>query len=271
MGRHHGPTVGRRSIFRASPARDEAPPPPVRSDGGASWRRDQAQGGDGGAFDGRRVVEPSRTLCCAPRTARPPSIVRLGLELAREFQRLEPFDRAMTLAAQAFTSIFPLVIATLSFLHRPDAGQLSERLADALGLPSSTRSTLAERLARRQRAGRDVRRPGPADRAGERHQLLARTDQDVRQGLVDSRRPGWSRAVGAGSPPSSRSLARAVLLRALQRAGEGSDAGVAGALLLTFLVNCVLWTWVPSVLLARAGSRGACSPPAACSWAWSPW
>ena len=76
----------------------------------------------------------------------PASIVRLGLQLTREFQRLEPFDRAMTLAAQAFTSIFPLVIATLSFLDRPDAGRLSEQLADTLGLPSSTRSTLADAL-----------------------------------------------------------------------------------------------------------------------------
>ncbi len=87
----------------------------------------------------------------------PASIVRLGLQLTREFQRLEPFDRAMTLAAQAFTSIFPLVIATLSFLDRPDAGRLSEQLADTLGLPSSSRSILADAL-----AGQRASKPRPS-------------------------------------------------------------------------------------------------------------
>ena len=179
----------------------------------------------------------------------PASLVRLGVKLTREFQRLEPFDRAMTLAAQAFTSIFPLVIATLSFLDRPDAGQLSEQLADTLGLPSSTRSTLADAL------------PEGSDQAATFGVLgvlivlvsatsfsRALTRMYAKAWSIPS--PGWSRPLRwiaavvaiAGS---------AVLLRALQRAGEDSDAGVAGALLVTFLVNCVLWTWVPSVLLSH--------------------
>jgi membrane protein len=179
----------------------------------------------------------------------PASLVRLSVKLTREFQRLEPFDRAMTLAAQAFTSIFPLVIATLSFLDRPDAGRLSQQLADTFGLPSSTRSTLADAL------------PEGSDQAATFGLLgllivlvsatsfsRALTRMYAKAWSVAS--PGWSqplRWIGAVTAIA----ASAVLLRALQRAGEGSDAGMAGALLLTFLVNCLVWTWVPLVLLAR--------------------
>ena len=41
----------------------------------------------------------------------PPAMLRMAVATAKEFRELEVLDRAMTLAAQAFTSIFPLIIA----------------------------------------------------------------------------------------------------------------------------------------------------------------
>ena len=179
----------------------------------------------------------------------PASLVRLGVKVTREFQRLEPFDRAMTLAAQAFTSIFPLVIAALSVLNRPDAGRLSERLADTLGLPPSSRSILEDALPESNEQTATFGLLGLLIVLVSATSFSrALTRMYAKAWSIPS--PGWSKpwrwitAVVAIA-------ASAVLLRALQQAGNGSDAGLAGALLVTFLVNCVLWTWVPSVLLAR--------------------
>ena len=56
--------------------------------------------------------------------------------------RVQIFDRAMTLAAQAFTSIFPLLImfATLIGTQRSDA------IADTLDMPESSRKLLSDAL-----------------------------------------------------------------------------------------------------------------------------
>ena len=179
----------------------------------------------------------------------PASLVRLVVKLTREFQRLEPFDRAMTLAAQAFTSIFPLVIAALSFFNRPDAGWLSEHLADTLGLPERSRSILESALPESNETAATFGLLGLLIVLVSATSFSrALTRMYAKAWAISS--PGWSqpwRWIAAVVAIA----ASAVLLRALQRAGEGSDAGMAGALLLTFLVNCVVWTWVPSVLLAR--------------------
>src|SRR5947207_1196446 len=84
----------------------------------------------------RRVRD---TLLQAQRRS-PPSLVRFALAVVNQMNRLEPFDRAMTLAAQAFTSIFPVVIVTFSLLPQDDSGRLGGRVAQALALPESTRS-----------------------------------------------------------------------------------------------------------------------------------
>lgn len=179
----------------------------------------------------------------------PASVVRFGVKLTREFQRLEPFDRAMTLAAQAFTSIFPLVIAALSVLNRPDAGWLSERLADTLGLPSSSRSILEDALPDNNEQAATFGFLGLL--------IVLVSATSFSRALTRMYAKAWSIPSPGWSKPwrwitaVTAIAASAVLLRALQRAGDGSDAGMAGALLLTFLVNSVLWTWVPSVLLAR--------------------
>ena len=199
--------------------------------------RRPGSGGEGACVRraaGPGAGEPRDTLLRA-KDRSPPSIVRFGCRHP-EFQRLEPFDRAMTLAAQAFTSIFPLVIATLSSCIPRGRGPAR---ASRWRTRSAFRRAPARRWrapCRRTRAGRDVRRPGPADRAAQRHQLLAGTDQDVREGLVGS----LARLVaarGAGSPPFVAIAAAPWLMhdRCSVPATDSDAGGWRAALLLTFL------------------------------------
>ena len=46
----------------------------------------------------------------------PPPVLRVITRTASGLQDAEPFDRGMTLAAQAFTSIFPLIIAIAALI-----------------------------------------------------------------------------------------------------------------------------------------------------------
>ncbi|MDM7830327.1 YhjD/YihY/BrkB family envelope integrity protein [Cellulomonas edaphi] len=66
---------------------------------------------------------------------------RLVERIALDLARLEVFDRAMTLAAQAFTSIVPLMLVAATVRPRqPGFGSL---VADSLGLSDQTRAALA--------------------------------------------------------------------------------------------------------------------------------
>jgi membrane protein len=154
----------------------------------------------------------------------------------------------MTLAAQAFTSIFPLVIAAFSVLHRSDAERLGDRLADALALPAATRASLLDAL------------PAESEQVATFGLLSllivllsatsfsrALTRMYARAWSV--RPPGWT----AGWRWIAAVVAIAactVLLKAVQQAAEGDRAAVTAALLLTFVVGSALWTWLPWVLLA---------------------
>jgi len=180
----------------------------------------------------------------------PPGLVRFVMRLVREMQRLEPFDRAMTLAAQAFTSIVPLVIVALAVLPRPDANRLGDRVADALALPSNTRSALLGALPE------DTEQAATFGVVSLLIVLLSATSFSraltrMYAKAWSVRGPGWHspwRWIAAVVAIASGTVA----LEALQLAAEGSTARLAGAMLVTFVVNSVLWIWVPSVLLARA-------------------
>jgi membrane protein len=94
-------------------------------------------------------MDLERGLAILPGWLRP----RAGLVLASWFGRIlrrclagllqvQIFDRAMTLAAQAFTSIFPLLIMFGTLL----GAQHSAELADTLDLPDSARGLLTDAL-----------------------------------------------------------------------------------------------------------------------------
>ncbi|ROS26020.1 YhjD/YihY/BrkB family envelope integrity protein [Cellulomonas sp. PhB150] len=66
---------------------------------------------------------------------------RLLERIVRDLARLEVFDRAMTLAAQAFTSIVPLMLVASTL--RPQHPGFGSIVADSLGLSDETRASLA--------------------------------------------------------------------------------------------------------------------------------
>ena len=57
------------------------------------------------------------------------------------FTAIEPFDRAMTLAAQAFVSIVPIMIVMAAI--RPNKKSFGSSMGDAMGLSDSVQATLA--------------------------------------------------------------------------------------------------------------------------------
>jgi membrane protein len=65
---------------------------------------------------------------------------RIVLRSIGKFARLELFDRSMTIAAQFFTSVFPVLILFGILIGKQGSGEL----ADLLNLPSQTRSVLDE-------------------------------------------------------------------------------------------------------------------------------
>jgi membrane protein len=77
-------------------------------------------------------------------TVRPPEggrwPARSMLRSAQAFTRVELFDRSMTVAAQLFTSIFPLLILLATWATHRDA----ELIADAVSMPEQARSTLKD-------------------------------------------------------------------------------------------------------------------------------
>jgi membrane protein len=178
----------------------------------------------------------------------PPSLVQFALAVVRQMNRLEPFDRAMTLAAQAFTSIFPVVIVTFSVLPHDESGRLGSRLADALALPPGTESALSGAF------------PEDAEQATTFGLLsllivllsatsFSRALTRMYAKLWSVRGPGW-RSPWRWLATIVAISFTTVAIQALLRTASGSGGWMAAALLLNVVVTTVLWTWVPSVLLA---------------------
>jgi membrane protein len=65
---------------------------------------------------------------------------RIVFRSAASCVRIEIFDRSMTIAAQFFTSVFPLLILIATWV----AGTDTTRVADALHLPEASRSVLVQ-------------------------------------------------------------------------------------------------------------------------------
>ncbi len=63
---------------------------------------------------------------------------RVVVDGIEAFLRLDMFDRSMTIAAQFFTSVFPILILLTTWA----ASRGADELADATGIPDETRSAL---------------------------------------------------------------------------------------------------------------------------------
>jgi len=175
----------------------------------------------------------------------PKSVVRLAVAFVRELSGIELFDRAMTLAAQAFTSIFPLLISLETFFG-DGSGSVGKDLADALSLPDGVRAALDDVL------------PDDTD------QLAAFGALSVLIVLVSA--TSFSRALGRmyakawHEPPSGwlggwrwviviLAICSATVTTQLLTHSARDAEEYLGALALTFLVNTLLWTLVPRLLL----------------------
>jgi membrane protein len=98
----------------------------------------------------RSTVEVQQIVARTPRRIRPAVAWVMGswlgrslLRLATRFVRLELFDRSMTVAAQVFTSVFPILIMTAVFL----GSRYGTAIADAIEVPEETEDILQEALA----------------------------------------------------------------------------------------------------------------------------
>ncbi|MGO4256908.1 YhjD/YihY/BrkB family envelope integrity protein [Marmoricola sp. RAF53] len=66
---------------------------------------------------------------------------RIAIGTAKSCVRIELFDRSMTIAAQLFTSVFPILIAVASWVH-PDVSQIAGQSA----LPGASEAAVAQAL-----------------------------------------------------------------------------------------------------------------------------
>jgi hypothetical protein len=93
---------------------------------------------DGGGHGGAAVRSARSWLQARLRTT---AFGRFVMRTANALVAIEVFDRAMTLAAQAFTSILPLVIAVAALRHG-DAEPVGRGLSNYLGLNDSATTAL---------------------------------------------------------------------------------------------------------------------------------
>jgi membrane protein len=98
----------------------------------------------------RSAIEVDQIVARTPRRFRPAVawvmetwLGRCLLRIAARFVRLEMFDRSMTVAAQVFTSVFPILIMGAVWL----GSRYSDQIADGIGMPDETRTVVQEALA----------------------------------------------------------------------------------------------------------------------------
>jgi membrane protein len=67
---------------------------------------------------------------------------RVAINSLREFVRLDMFDRSMTIAAQFFSSVIPILILLMTWASARDV----QRVTDELNLPEETRAVLEDAM-----------------------------------------------------------------------------------------------------------------------------
>ena len=161
------------------------------------------------------------------------------------FVAIEPFDRAMTLAAQAFVSIVPVMIVTAAL--RPNRDGFGSFMADSLGLSESTRATLAGSVSTDATVGSSVGVLGflvalisatAYSRALER--MYAKVWEVKRPGLRSAWR--WLATVLAV-------ILAVGLLGLTRQAAEGVPLPALWEFLIQLVVWSVVWSFIPWALL----------------------
>jgi membrane protein len=190
-----------------------------------------------------------RSMAEGARRKTPPPLLRIAARTASGLQAIEPFDRAMTLAAQTFTSVFPLIIAVAALL--PTGSQsLSDRLSDGLGLPDSSRAVLELVLPTQPQTRGAFGILGVV--------IVVFSATSLSRALARMYAKVWQVPPSGGLTSGWRWVAvlfgvalSYITVRAFHSASSGNPYGAAGSLLLTLILNSLLWTWAPWLLLAR--------------------
>jgi membrane protein len=189
---------------------------------------------------------PARNLIARFADTWPGRIIERG---AHALVEIEVFDRSMTLAAQAFTSVFPLLILVATL--RPRQGnQVGAALADSLGLNAQARESLEAAL---PAAGSAASTFGVI---GALVVLISATS--FSRALVrmyvriwDAPRPSTVRGFWRLLAVLLGVVLLLALLTLVRRMLSGVPFSGLAEALVSFVLGCLLWTWVPWLLLAR--------------------
>jgi membrane protein len=195
----------------------------------------------------------ARVLARLPPRLRPPVawlarqwVGRLLARTTAALVRVQIFDRAMTLAAQIFTSVFPLLILVGTLV----GGATARRLADWAGLPESSRNVLDDALSHSGLAAFGV--------VGSLVVLLSSTG--LARALTRAYAAVWAvHRVAAGPRASWRWLATVLVLAAYavgSRLLDGLTKGLPRPHLwlavLLLLADCGLAVLLPRLLMGHA-------------------
>lgn len=178
----------------------------------------------------------------------PPPVLRLATTTLREFRDLEVLDRAMTLAAQAFTSIFPFIIA-LAAVRPGESESLGDDLADILSAPDSSRKVLEQAFPNEPRTF------GTFGLLGLLVVLISATSFSRALTRMYARlwrvtAPGRLRGAWRWVVALVGIAATLIVLGLLRTLWESLPLNRALDLLSAFAVSTVVWVWTPWVLLA---------------------
>ena len=200
---------------------------------------------ESGATVGGRL----RSMAEGARRKAPPPLLRIATRTAGGLQEIEPFDRAMTLAAQTFTSVFPLII-TVAALLPAGSQSLSDRVSDGLGLSDSSRAVLELVLPVQPQTRGAFGVLGVV--------IVVFSATSLSRALARMYAKVWQVPPSGGLTSGWRWIAvlfgvalSFLTLRTLYSASHGNTYGTAGTLLFTLILNSLLWTWAPWLLLAR--------------------
>jgi membrane protein len=193
----------------------------------------------------------------AERAPRP--VLRIATSFLRALRNIEPFDRAMTLAAQAFVSICPLLIAWVVFADN-DRTSVGDKVANTLHLSDSMRTALDQTLPQ------ETQQSASFGVISLVIVLISATSLSRALGRMYAKvwhvtPSGWSN----GGRWIAVIVAICGTLVATQYLNKSAKSFTedAVALMLIFLVNTMLYAWIPWVLLMRRVSVMRLLPSAA--------
>jgi len=194
-----------------------------------------------------RLPAPARNLVAKVLDTWPGRVVEQG---ARGLIEIEFMDRSMTLAAQAFTSVFPLLILVATLRPRQNHNQVGTALADSLGLNEQARNSLEAALPSGGTAASTFGVIGAL--------VVLISATSFSRALVRI----YVRIWDAPRPPAVRGFWRLlavligvvillVLLTTVRRVLSGVPLSSLVDAIVSFALGCLLWTWTPWLLLAR--------------------